>query len=191
MIQKFSFTEFDFNSYVITPFCNTDDRGSFTKDYSLEEFIKNGINFDLKEVFYTKSKKGVIRAMHFQHTKEQPKLVRCIYGKVFDVVADVRINSPTFGKWFSIILSDDNNQEILVPAGCAHGYLVLEDSIISYKCSEKFYSEYDDGVIWNDQILNIPWPLDLIGGKEKLIISDRDRELQTLMEYKEIHSKEL
>ena len=144
MIQKFEFKETKIAGLMeITPFNADDVRGSFTKDYSKEVFEQNGISHDLQEVFYTTSHKGVIRALHFQREKQQPKLVRCITGHVFDVVVDLRKNSPTFKKWLGFDLSDKNQREILVPAGCAHGYLVLEHSVVSYKCAEKFYGEYD------------------------------------------------
>lgn len=185
MIRHFNFTSQEIEGvFLITPFCAEDERGLFIKDYSIDVFKQNNIQHNLKEVFYTHSRKAVIRAMHFQREKQQAKLVRCISGKVFDVVADLRKNSNTFGEWISFELSQENQHEILIPEGCAHGYLVLEDAVVSYKCAEAFYSEYDDGIIWNDPDLNVQWPLELIGGREKLIISEKDRNLQFLREYK-------
>lgn len=184
MIQKFEFKETSISGVIlVSPFKATDIRGSFTKDYSREVFEAHGINYDLKEVFYTTSHKGVIRALHFQREKQQPKLVRCITGKVFDVVVDLRKDSPTFKKWLSFELSEENSQELLIPAGCAHGYLVLEDSIVSYKCAEKFYAEFDDGIMWNDPDLAVVWPLDRIGGSQNLILADKDKNLQTFNEF--------
>lgn len=184
MIQKFEFKETEISGLLeVTPFNAVDIRGCFTKDYSKEVFETNGIKHDLAEVFYTTSFKGVIRALHFQREKQQPKLVRCIYGHVFDVVVDLRKDSPTFKKWIGFDLIGKLHNEILVPAGCAHGYLVLEDSIVSYKCAEKFYGEYDDGIMWNDKDIAIKWPLDKIGGIENLIIADKDRNLQTFEEF--------
>ena len=151
MIQQFEFKKTSIPDLMeITSFNADDVRGCFTKDYSKEVFEANGIKHDLQEVFYTTSHKGVIRAIHFQRVKQQPKLVRCISGHVWDVVVDLRKNSPTFKKWLSFELTGDNRKEILIPAGCGHGYLVIEPSIVSYKCSEKFYGEYDDGILWND-----------------------------------------
>lgn len=184
MIQKFSFNKTKIDGLLdITPFNADDIRGCFTKDYSKEVFEENGIHHDLQEVFYTTSYKGVIRALHFQREKQQPKLVRCIYGHVYDIVVDLRKNSPTFKQWLGFDLIGKRHNEILVPAGCAHGYLVLEDSIVSYKCSEKFYGEFDDGIIWNDNDLNVKWPLELIGGINKLILADKDKNLQTFQEF--------
>lgn len=180
MIRPFKFEKTEIEGLIkVTPF-NTDDvRGCFTKDYSKEVFEQNGIKHDLAEVFYTTSHKGVIRALHFQRVMQQPKLVRCIWGHVYDVVVDLRKDSPTFKQWIGFDLSCENQNEILVPAGCAHGYLVLEHSVVSYKCAEKFYGEYDDGILWNDPDINVQWPLELIGGEEKVILADKDKNLQT------------
>ena len=115
--------------------------------------------------------------------KQQPKLARCIYGHVYDVVVDMRKNSPTFKKWLGFDLIGEKHNEILVPAGCAHGYLVLEPSIVSYKCSEKFYGEYDGGIKWNDPDINVQWPLDKIGGIKNLILADKDKNLPSFKEF--------
>lgn len=183
-IQKWGFKKTEIEGLLeITPFNADDVRGCFTKDYSKEVFETNGITHDLAEVFYTTSHKGVIRALHFQRVKQQAKLVRCIHGHVWDVVVDLRKDSPTFKKWLAFDLIGEKHNEILVPAGCAHGYLVLEDSIVSYKCGEKFYGEYDDGVMWNDPELGVAWPLEKIGGIEKLIVADKDKNLQSFADF--------
>ncbi|WP_400239114.1 dTDP-4-dehydrorhamnose 3,5-epimerase [Methanomethylophilus alvi] len=188
MVQKFEFNETEIKGlYLIQTFNAEDARGCFTKDYSKEVFKQNGISYDLAEVFYTTSHKGVIRALHFQRVKQQPKLVRCICGHIWDVVVDLRRDSPTFKKWISFDLLGENFQEILIPEGCAHGYLVLEDSIVSYKCAEKFYGEYDDGIIWNDSVINVAWPLEFVGGIEKIILSEKDKTLQTFNQFVETH----
>ena len=184
MNTKFSFEKTAIDGLIkITPFNAEDVRGCFTKDYSKEVFEANGIKHDLMEVFYTTSHKGVIRALHFQREKQQPKLVRCIYGHVYDVVVDMRKDSPTYNKWLGFDLIGEEHNEILVPAGCAHGYLVLEDSIVSYKCSEKFYGEFDGGIKWNDSDIAVDWPLDKIGGEENLILADKDKNLPTFKEF--------
>ena len=184
MIQKFEFHETVIPGLIeVTPFNADDIRGCFTKDYSKEVFAANGIEHDLAEVFYTTSFKGVIRALHFQREKQQPKLVRCICGHVYDVVVDLRPDSPTFKKWLGFDLVGQKHNEILVPGGCAHGYLVLEESVVSYKCAEKFYGEYDDGIMWNDPDINVTWPVDTIGGVQNLIIADKDKNLQSFGEF--------
>lgn len=186
MIQKFEFHETEIKGLIeVTPFNADDVRGCFTKDYSKEVFEANGIHHDLAEVFYTTSYKGVIRALHFQRIKQQPKLVRCIHGHVWDVVVDLRKDSPTFKKWLAFDLVGEKRNEILVPAGCAHGYLVLEDSVVSYKCGEKFYGEFDDGIMWNDPDIGVNWPLEEIGGEENLIIADKDKNLQSFKQLME------
>ncbi|SDP06239.1 dTDP-4-dehydrorhamnose 3,5-epimerase [Selenomonas ruminantium] len=184
MNTKFEFKETDIPGLLeITPFNAEDVRGCFTKDYSQEVFAANGVNHELAEVFYTTSHKGVIRALHFQREKQQPKLVRCVTGHVYDVVVDMRKNSPTYKKWLGFDLLGDKHNELLVPAGCAHGYLVLEDSIVSYKCAEKFYGEYDGGIRWNDPDIAVKWPVEKIGGEDKLILADKDKQLPFFREF--------
>lgn len=185
MIQKFEFHETEIKGlYEITPFNADDIRGCFTKDYSKEIFEANGITYNLAEVFYTTSHKGVIRALHFQREKQQPKLVRCICGHVYDVVVDLRKDSPTFKKWKSFELVGEKHNEILVPAGCGHGYLVLEEnSVVSYKCAEKFYGEYDDGILWNDKEIGIDWKIERVGGIENIILAEKDTQLQSFKEF--------
>lgn len=184
MIEKFHFEELPLKgAFLIQPFYASDERGGFVKDYNIETFRENGINHDLKEVFYTISKKGVIRAMHFQLGKQQAKLVRCISGAVYDVITDLRPDSPTFGKSMGFLLTGDNRKSLLVPQYFGHGYLVVEDSVVSYKCAEVFYGEGDSGIMYNDPDLAIKWPFEMIGGKENLIISEKDRNLMSFEEY--------
>ena len=188
-MQKWNFEKLDLEgAYLITPFFADDIRGGFLKDYSKETFKENGIDYDLKEVFYTISHKGVVRAMHFQRVKQQAKLVRCVSGKVFDVIIDLRKESPTFKQWKGFYLSGENQKELLVPEGFGHGYLVLEESIVSYKCAEKFYGEYDSGIKFDDPDMGIEWPFDKIGGKEKIILAEKDKNLQTFKEFVENYS---
>ncbi|EWM55878.1 dTDP-4-dehydrorhamnose 3,5-epimerase [Streptococcus thermophilus] len=182
MIQKFSFQELDLKgAYIIKPFIAIDERGSFIKDYSKETFEEIGITHDLKEVFYTTSKKGVIRAIHFQSVKQQAKLVRCISGKIYDVIVDLRKTSSTFGEWRGFYLSSENNDQLLIPEGFGHGYLVVEPSVVSYKCAEKFYGEYDDGIVWNDKEIGIDWPLELVN---QIVLSEKDKNLQSFNDFK-------
>ena len=185
MIQKFEFKETSLKgAYEITPFFASDERGGLIKDYNVDTFKANGIDHELKEVFYTLSKKGVIRATHFQLVKQQAKLVRCISGHVYDVIVDLRPDSPTFGQWQGFDLTGDNQKCLYVPQYFGHGYLVLEDSIVSYKCGEVFYGEGDSGIMYNDPQINIKWPFEKIGGIENMIISDKDKALMSFEEYK-------
>jgi len=183
MVKHFEFQETNFNAaFLITPFIAPDERGVFIKDYSEEVFNQNGIVHELKEVFYAVSKKGVIRAMHFQVVKQQAKLVRCVSGHVYDVIVDLRKNSPTFGQWQGFDLTSENHYMLYVPEHFGHGYLVLEDSIVSYKCAEKFYGEYDSGIKWNDPDVAIEWPLAQVD--HKIILSEKDQNLQSFQEYR-------
>lgn len=184
MIQKFDFQETKLSgAYLIKPFFATDERGGLIKDYNIDMFKSYGIDHELKEVFYTISKRGVIRATHFQAVKQQAKLVRCIKGHVYDVIVDLRKNSQTFGQWQGFHLTEENTNCLLVPECFGHGYLVIEDSIVSYKCAEVFYGEGDTGIMWNDSDIGIEWPMDLIGGIENLIISEKDLKLRSFKDY--------
>lgn len=186
MVQKWNFEELDLKgAYLINPFWSSDDRGGLIKDYNIDVFKEHGIDYNLKEVFYTLSKRGVIRASHFQMIKQQPKLVRCVSGHVFDVIVDLRPDSPTFGQWKGFHLTGENMISLLVPAYFGHGYLVIEDSIVSYKAAEVFYGEGDSGIMYNDPDIGIEWPFELIGGKENLIISEKDLNLMSFAQYKD------
>ena len=187
MITTFSFEELDLKgAYKIQPFYATDERGGFVKDYNIEMFKANGIEHELKEVFYTISKRGVIRAMHFQLVKQQAKLVRCISGHVYDVIVDLRPGSSTFGKWQGFDLTGENQIELYIPQFFGHGYLVIEDSVVSYKCGEVFYGEGDSGIMYNDPEIGVLWPFEKIGGVENLIISEKDKNLMSLKDYRDI-----
>lgn len=182
MVHTFEFEELDLkDALLIKPFYADDVRGCFIKDYSKEVFENNNIKHDLDEVFYTVSHKGVVRAMHFQRVKQQAKLVRCIQGKVYDVIIDLRKNSPTFKQWRGFYLTGENKNELYVPEGFGHGYIVLEDSIVSYKCSEKFYGEYDDGIKWDDPDMGIKWPIEEIDCD--VILADKDKNLQSFKDW--------
>ena len=128
------------------------------------------------------SKKNVIRGLHFQYKSQQAKLVYVLKGKILDVVVDLRKNSPTFGKYYSIILSDKNCKALYVPEGFAHGYYCYENNnIIYYKLSNYYKSKYEDGIIWNANDVKIKWP----NGKK--ILSRKDLKLKNLKEFIEKH----
>ena len=184
MIEKFQFQELELKgAYLIKPFYSTDVRGGFIKDYNIDTFRANGIDHELKEVFYTVSRKGVIRAQHFQRVREQAKLVRCISGHVYDVITDLGKESPAFGKWLGFDLTGENRRCLYVPERFGHGYLVIEDSVVSYQCGEVFYGEYDSGIKWDDPDMGIQWPLEKIGGVDNLILSEKDKNLQSFADF--------
>jgi len=187
VVQKFEFQELELKgAFLIKPFFATDSRGGLIKDYNIEMFRANGIEHELKEVFYTISKKSVIRAIHFQLVKQQAKLVRCVSGHVYDVIVDLRPDSSTFGKWIGFDLTGENLNELYIPQYFGHGYLVLEDSIVSYKCAEVFFAEGDSGIMYDDMDINVNWPFNKIGGKNNIIVSEKDLKLMSLKEYKVI-----
>jgi len=184
MIQEFEFSKTKIPGLIeIMPFTAKDNRGLFIKDYAKETFKSNGLDYIIAEVFYSSNRIGTLRGLHFQRIKQQAKLVRCLVGHVWDVVVDLRKNSSTFKEWISFDLTEENRKEILVPTGCAHGFLAIEESIMVYKCSEKFYGEYDDGIFWNSKELDILWPLDRVGGEKSLIISEKDKNLQEFKDF--------
>ncbi len=192
MLQKFEFQELELEgAYIIKPFCATDERGSLIKDYNTETYKESGIEYELKETFYTYSKRGVIRAIHFQLDKPQPKLMRCISGKVFYVIVDLRLGSKTFGQYKSFTLSEEKPICVLCPSGFGQGYLVIEDAIMSYKASEMFYEPGDSGILYNDSDIDIEWPFDMIGGKDNLNVSEKDLNLMTFKEYIEIERRKV
>lgn len=186
MVHKFEFKELELKgAYLIRPFYATDERGGLIKDYNIETFAAAGIDYKLKEVFYTISKRGVIRAIHFQLDKPQPKLMRCISGHVYHVIVDLRPDSETFMKWKCFDLRGEDPVSILVPAGFGQGYLVLEDAVMSYKAAEVFFGPGDAGIMFDDPAIGIEWPFEQIGGKENLIISEKDLKLMSFEEYME------
>lgn len=189
-VKNFEFQELELEgAYKIQPFCASGDRGSFLKDYNVETFQSKGIDLELKETFYTISKPGVIRGIHFQLEQQQAKLVRCISGHVYDVIVDLRMESPTFGKWLGFDLSGENQTELYIPPFFGHGYLVISDSIVSYKCGEVFYPKGDSGIKYDDPDINIHWPFEKIGGLDNLIISEKDHNLMSLKEYKKLYTE--
>ena len=184
MTEKFQFEESELKgAFIIQPFYAEDERGAFLKDYNVDEFRKQVIVHELKEVFYTISHRGVIRALHFQLVHQQAKLVRCIRGKIYDVIVDLRRESGTFGQWRGYELSEENRRELYVPQYFAHGYLVLDEAVVSYQCGEVFYGEGDSGILYNDPDIGIVWPFERIGGEENLIISKKDKKLMSFKEY--------
>lgn len=165
---------------LITPFYTEDERGFFLKSFEKDIFSEFGLENVISEDFESYSKHGVIRGMHFQTKNPQIKLVRAVSGIVHDIVVDIRKNSPTFGKYVDVILSDQNHLALWIPKGFAHGFEVIsEGALMSYKCIGKYESGYDTGIFWNDSDLQLPWM------SSSPIISSRDRELPSLSEFVE------
>lgn len=165
--------------FVITPNVIKDQRGYFFESFNKTEFeTKTGIVTNFVQDNQSQSSKGVLRGLHFQTGAfSQAKLVRVIKGKVLDVCVDLRSESTTFGKHFSILLDDIEHKQLYIPRGFAHGFLVLEDnSIFSYKCDNYYNKASERGIIYNDKDLNIDWNFP----KEDLILSTKDKNLPML-----------
>ena len=157
-----------------------DHRGFFTESYSKAKFAEHGLKYDFVQDNHSKSKKGVLRGLHFQTKFSQGKLVRVIKGSVYDVAVDLRKESESFGQWFGVLLTEENKTMFYVPEGFAHGFITLEDDTeFLYKCTDFYSPEYDSGILWNDEILNINWKLAEYGIKEEeLTISEKDQKQQ-------------
>ncbi len=158
---------------LIIPRVFNDERGFFLETFKKSDFVLNGITEEFNQDNHSKSTKGVLRGLHFQiPPKAQAKIVRCIQGKILDVAVDLRKSSPTFKKWTSEILSDENRHMFYIPEGFAHGFVVLSDTAeILYKASGEYSKEHDRGIRWNDPEININWDIDftpVLSEKDKL-----------------------
>lgn len=167
---------------VIEPTVFGDNRGYFMETYSEREFAELGLTMKFVQDNQSKSKKGVLRGLHFQINHPQGKLVRVISGEVYDVAVDLRKGSETFGKWFGIRLSAENKKMFYIPENFAHGFLVLsEEAEFCYKCTD-FYAPGDEGgILYNDPDIGIDWPLE---GIDEVILSDKDKVHPLLKELK-------
>lgn len=145
---------------LVEPEVHEDERGFFFEAYHQRKAVRGGITEPFVQDNHSGSHKGVLRGLHFQHPKGQGKLVRTTRGGIFDVAVDVRVGSPTFGRWWGVELNEDNHLQLWLPAGFAHGFLVLSEwAEVEYKCTE-FYSPADEHVLlWNDPRIGIRWPM--------------------------------
>lgn len=165
---------------IIEPTVFGDDRGYFMEAYNAEEFKAAGIELDFVQDNESKSKKGVLRGLHFQTNNPQGKLVRVIQGEVFDVAVDLRKDSLTYGQWEAVYLSGANKKMFYIPPGFAHGFLVTsEEAVFTYKCTSLYDPISDSGILYNDPEIGIEWPLEAI---ETLLLSEKDRQQKTLKE---------
>jgi dTDP-4-dehydrorhamnose 3,5-epimerase len=136
-----------------------DARGYFIETYSERDYAQAGIAARFVQDNESRSRKGVLRGLHFQKTHPQGKLVRVIEGEVFDVAVDLRSGSPTFGEWRGVRLSGELKNQFYVPPGFAHGFMVLSDeAVFAYKCTDFYHPEDEDGIRWDDPELGIAWP---------------------------------
>ena len=170
---------------IIEPTVFGDARGFFMESWNKREFEEIGIDCEFVQDNHSKSKRSVLRGLHFQTRHVQAKLVRCVKGKIFDVAVDLRKDSPTFGEYFGLELSEDNKLMFFIPKYFAHGFLVLSDEAeVIYKADDYYDPQSDAGIIWNDKTLAIDWQLEKYGLKEEtLIISEKDRNHPTFQFY--------
>ncbi len=163
---------------IIEPKVFGDQRGYFFETWKKSDFEAAGIDFIPVQQNESSSTYGVVRGLHFQlNPYSQAKLVRCVVGKVLDVAVDVRKDSPTFGKYFSVELSEENKRQFFIPRGFAHGFSVLSDyAVFSYLCDNVYNKESEGGIIFNDPELAIDWKIP----QDKMILSDKDTKHPTL-----------
>lgn len=166
---------------VIEPKVFGDSRGYFFESYNYKDYAAAGITEEFVQDNQSASKRGVLRGLHFQKHFPQDKLVRVIRGEVFDVAVDLRRDSATFGKWFGVILSEENKKQFFIPKNFAHGFLVLSDyAEFAYKCTDFYHPDDEGGLIWNDPDIGIEWPIQ--DGVE-LTFSDKDQKWPGIKDY--------
>ncbi|HEY8889938.1 MAG TPA: dTDP-4-dehydrorhamnose 3,5-epimerase [Clostridium sp.] len=184
-MKKFKFINTKIKDlYIIEPTVFGDDRGYFMETYNYEEFKEAGLDMVFVQDNQSKSKKGVLRGLHFQKEYSQGKLVRVLSGEVFDVAVDFRKNSETYGEWFGVILNEENKRQFYVPEGFAHGFLVTSDKAeFVYKCTNLYHPEFEGGIAWNDPDIGIEWPLENI---EDVLLSEKDKNADCLSAVKVI-----
>lgn len=158
---------------IIEPKVFGDNRGYFMETYTEKDFVEGGITVKFVQDNQSKSKKGVLRGLHYQTEHSQSKLVRVIKGEVFDVAVDLREGSPTFGKWVGVHLTDENKRQFFIPKHFAHGFVVLSDEAeFCYKCDDFYHPEFEAGLMWNDPDIGIEWPIE--EGFE-VLLSEKDK----------------
>ena len=163
---------------IIEPKVFGDERGFFLETFQAERYKElAGIDLPFVQDNHSRSGKNVLRGLHFQKTNPQGKLVRVVRGEVFDVAVDIRKDSPTYGLWAGVILSEENKRQFWVPPGYGHGFCVLTDvADFQYKCTDYYDPSDEGGLIWNDPDVAIEWPID------QPLLSDKDAKLPSLKE---------
>jgi dTDP-4-dehydrorhamnose 3,5-epimerase len=160
---------------ILEPKVFGDERGFFVETYREQVFAEAGLNLTFVQDNQSRSRRGVLRGLHYQLQQPQGKLVRAARGRVFDVAVDVRRGSPTFGQWFGAILDDESHRQMYIPPGFAHGFVVLSEvADFIYKCTDYYHPQSENGIRWDDPDVAIEWPREIL---EKIILSERDRQL--------------
>lgn len=166
--------------YIVEPTVFGDARGYFMETYNEQAFAAAGLRYTFVQDNQSRSKKGVLRGLHFQKKYPQAKLVRVLEGEVFDVAVDLRKGSKTYGQWVGAVLSAENKRQLMIPRGFAHGFYVLsEAATFTYKCDEFYHPEDEGGILWNDPDIGIDW-----GNVGDVILSEKDKKHPTLRESK-------
>lgn len=160
---------------IIEPKIFRDSRGFFLESFNSDRFAAQGLPNSFRQDNHSRSTAGVLRGLHFQRRYPQGKLVTVVQGEVFDVAVDIRIGSPTFGKWTGVTLRGDEPRFVWIPEGFAHGFCVLsERADLIYKCTDLYHADDDHGVLWNDNTIGIDWPI------TNPVLSEKDRCYGTL-----------
>ena len=163
---------------IITPEMFKDDRGFFTETYRKDKFKEFGIDLEFVQDNHSRSAKNVVRGLHFQWEPPMGKLMRVTQGSAFLVAVDIRVGSPTFGKWLGVEASVENRKQVYAPAGFARGFCVLSEfAEIQYKCTGIYSNKAESGILWNDPAIGIQWPV------QEPILSQKDEVAQTLAEW--------
>lgn len=175
--MPFAFKRLEIPAVVlIEPKVFEDDRGFFMETYKMPDFVAADIKANFVQDNHSRSTKGILRGLHYQNPPfAQGKLVRTIKGEIFDVAVDIRKGSPTWSKWVGVILSEENKNILYIPAGFAHGFCILSEiAEVIYKTTDVYSAESEAGIIWNDEDLNIEWPI------KEPILSAKDKKLPSL-----------
>ena len=179
---QFQFTKTGIEGLVVVePKVFGDNRGYFMETNNYNDFKAAGLDMVFVQDNQSKSKKGVLRGLHFQKKNPQGKLVRVVSGEVYDVAVDLRKGSDTYGKWYGVLLSAENKKQFYVPEGFAHGFVVMSETAeFVYKCT-RFYDPSDEGgLMWNDPEIGIDWP---VPENAELLLSEKDQHHQPLKDF--------
>jgi len=162
---------------VIEPKSFGDARGFFLETFSAHRYRDAGIDAVFVQDNHSRSRKGVLRGLHYQLHHPQGKLVSVTRGEVLDIAVDIRVGSPTFGQWYSVLLNDENHRQMYVAPGLAHGFVVLSETVdFVYKCTDYYHPEDEKGLLWNDPAIGVDWQID------EPLLSEKDRHNKTLAE---------
>jgi len=171
---------------IIEPTVHGDDRGFFLESYSRDRYAEAGLPSEFVQDNVSLSARGILRGLHLQHPNDQGKLCFVLEGEVFDVAVDVRVGSPTFGRWEGVTLSSENKRQLYIPPGFAHGFCVIsERAMFSYKCTDFYAAASEIGIAWDDPEIGIEWPIEAprLSAKDQRNHQLRDIPLDNLPRY--------